>query len=146
MESLSNPSPWGPKIYMKEGGESFMSQKWQMDNSEETESSRLHMTDVRVNSQRWWRHAQGSHKSKPDHSPELREASGCKVPPLTEKLFAIETCWGRDNQFSLTEWHWVFQPQSKANPTSSWPTQNRLHVLVCYLFCFRLIEFRFVLF
>lgn len=44
----------------------------------------------------------------------LRETSGQGVQHLTKILFATDTCWQRENEFSPVECHCVFQPYSGA--------------------------------
>lgn len=39
-----------------------------------------------------------------------------QTPHLTKSLFAIDVCWWSENQFPPTEWHWVYQPHSRAGP------------------------------
>lgn len=34
----------------------------------------------------------------------------------TKKLFTVDICWARGNQFIQTECHWVYQPSSRAGP------------------------------
>lgn len=43
-------------------------------------------------------------KLKPDKTPAWREELGYKVSPLTEKLLGDDSCWERENQFSLRAW------------------------------------------
>lgn len=57
--------------------------------------------------------------------------------PPTEELFAVDTCWQRENPFSPLECHWVYQTHCSVGSglMSSWPTQNKLHPLfLCFLF------------
>lgn len=67
---------------------------------------------------------------KLDKTPTLRRESGYKVPPITKELFAVDTYWERESEFSPVEYPWVYQPHSRVGPISrsSCPKQNRLHV------------------
>ena len=58
------------------------------DDSMETVSSRRHRSHTRRNSQTLWQYAQGLHLS----NSVLGGGSGHKVPPLSKKLFAVDTC------------------------------------------------------
>lgn len=40
--------------------------------------------------------------------PEPRGGGGHKILPLIQKLFAIDTFWGRENHFSLVECYWAY--------------------------------------
>lgn len=76
-----------------------------MDNSKETVSSIHNRTDVHMNSEIVTTHTRPA-QVKPDKIPTWRR-SRHKVPSLTKKLFAMDTCWKRKkNQFSPTEGHW----------------------------------------
>ena len=48
--------------------------------------------------------------------PALRGGGGCRVPPPTKKLFAIDTYLQRENHFSPMEWHWLHQPHFSPGP------------------------------
>ena len=52
-----------------------------MDDTKETVSSRHSRTDAHMNSQRLWKHAQGSHRFKPERVPVLREEVETNVHP-----------------------------------------------------------------
>lgn len=69
-------------------------------------------TIVLMISQRLGQHATDLHKVNPDKiTPPKR--SGCKVSPLTKKLLAIAIFWGKENQYSPWEHHWVYQTHSE---------------------------------
>lgn len=82
---------------------------------------------------------ESTHKTRTNSSQardQLREGgTGHRVPPLVKKLFARDSFWKRESQFSLMAWHWVYQPHSRRRPVprSSWPPQNRPNVFVCFL-------------
>jgi hypothetical protein len=48
---------------------------------------------IEKNFHRLWRHAQDIHRFKPGMVLALRGGGEHRLPPLTEKLFVIYTCW-----------------------------------------------------
>lgn len=56
-----------------------------------------------------------------------------KVPPQTKKLFEFDMFWDKANQFSLTKWHWVYQPYSKMSPCPGVVDQHKLNIM--FLLC-----------
>ena len=76
-----------------------------MDVTKEIDSSRHYSTNAQMNSQMLWEHAQDLHRFKSERIPALAREGGLGVPPLTKKLFAVDTCWLRENQFSPMEWY-----------------------------------------
>lgn len=58
--------------------------------------------------------------------------------PLTKNLFSIVTYWERENEFSIIEYHKVYQPHSMAGswPRRSWLTQNGFLGCFLWMFCF----------
>lgn len=105
------------------------------------------------NSQRLWQNTQGLHAFQPD-TPNTE--NGRKAPLLTKKLFVVNNCCCESrNWFSLLEWHWVYQPQYRADsmPRHSWLTQNRFHslehfgfLIIVLLLWFFIPFFAFILF
>ena len=87
------------------------------------EPSSHNRADARMNSQR----INSVHKTQTNasqtKSPMWRKGSGYIVSPLNKKLFAVDSCWERENQFSPVEWSWVYQPHSRAGLMlrSRWP-------------------------
>lgn len=70
-------------------------------------------------------------QAPPGHNPRTEKGSGYKIPPLTKKLFAIDSHWEREIQFSSVAFHWVFQAHSKAGVMLKVreSTQARSHAL-----------------
>ena len=64
-------------------------------------SSKSSRTDAYMSSKRTWQHTQDLHRCKPDWVSALRGGSGHGVPPLTKKLFAIDTCWQMEKSVFL---------------------------------------------
>lgn len=52
-------------------------------------------------------------------------------PTLTRKLFAVDVCWEKENQFSPVQCHRVCQLHSRTDPV---PKQKELHGFVHELF------------
>lgn len=56
----------------------------------------------------------------------------------------MDTCWvSGENHFSSMECQCVYHHHSKAAPMprNSWPTQNGLHIVLCFFFFFLLLVF-----
>ena len=88
---LSNPFPLGSDLWGRGRGreeERKAVNPEVTDDSMETVSSRRHRSHTRRNSQTLWQYAQGLHLS----NSVLGGGSGHKVPPLSKKLFAVDTC------------------------------------------------------
>lgn len=63
------------------------------------------------------------------------------APNTNEKLSATDTHWQRENQFPPMESHWVYEPQSRADPMveSNWSAQKESKgIFVDFLFNFAL--------
>lgn len=75
----------------------------------------------------WTRSAQGQTRQKSQHQEKDMDAESHP----TQRLIEIGSGWGKENQFSPVECHWVYQPQYKVGlmPRSRWLTQNGLRVL-----------------
>lgn len=80
----------------------------------------------------------------PRQGPAERKRSGHKVPPLTKKLFVINTCSERENQLPPTECHWLYQPHSRAGLMQRSDQYKMDSMLLCMLFLLQLIGFCFV--
>lgn len=112
-----------------------------MDNSKEIVSLRPNRTDTHMNSQTLREHIQ----DKPDKIPAWTRGVDTKVLPTAKKLFEIDTCGGRENQFSPAEGHWVYRPYSRAGSCPGVVGQHKtgsIHYLFTFcsgLFC--LIDF-----
>lgn len=87
----------------------------------------------------------GMRRFTPDGVPGLREGSKLRLPPLTRKLSATDTCLQRENLLSAVESRWVSGSHWRAGPTpsSKWPTQKEhngifvdVFVSFCFEFCF----------
>lgn len=78
-----------------------MWERWEeqevVDDSKKIASSRHNMAGVYVNSQTMT--CPGLSQTKFLH----KNGSKSIVPPLAKKLFAIDNCWKRENEFSLME-------------------------------------------
>lgn len=80
---------------------------------------------------------------KTHKSPALGSGSA-HHPTLTKKLFAVGTCWRKENQFPPMECHWAYQLHSWAGAMSRGIGQhntdlmNFLKVFVCLFVCFSL--------
>lgn len=92
-------------------------------------SSRHKKTDAHPNSQTLRQHTEDVHRSKPDKipSPGKKWAYG---PTLTNKLFAKETSWKREKQYSSMECHQVCQPCFTAGPIPGTVGQNKMDSMV----------------
>lgn len=87
------------------------------------------------------------HRVKPGGVPALRGGGRHRLLPLAKKLFAADTSGQRQNQFSPSEDHWVYQPHSKAGPMS-WsnrPIQTKLQAFLQAFFHFDLFGLFFFL-
>ena len=76
-----------------------------MDDSKEASSSKYNRADTRMNSEIVPAHKLCTGSDQMNPSTEKRKWD--KVPALTRKLFAVDTCWERENQFSPMEGHWI---------------------------------------
>lgn len=98
-----------------------------------------------MNSQRLWQHEQNLEIFKSGEIQAHTERNEQWVAPLTKNIFANDTHWQRENQFSPTDFLSACQPQVMAGsmPRSHWPTQNELSgvfadfyfILLCLLRC-----------
>lgn len=80
-------------------------------------------------------------------NPSCKGGSWHKVLSLTKRLFAVDSCWGRKNQFSSEEGLWIHQPYSELVEKKN---IKGLHKVFCILlllllwfgigFCFLLIH------
>lgn len=68
-------------------------------------SSRHNRADVHMNLQTLQQHTQNTLKFKLDKTLPLEMGGGYKVLLLIEKLFAIDTCWEKENPFYPMECH-----------------------------------------
>lgn len=84
---------------------------------------------------------------KSDSIPALRMRKGHKIPPLTKKLFAVESFWEWEMSLRASE-NEKYQPHSMAGtmPESSWSTQSELYLCVCVCVCFDFFVLSFCLF
>lgn len=83
------------------------------------------------------RNCDSLHRFVADKIPVWREEIRHKIPSLTKKLFAIKYLLRKGKQIFTVEYHWMYQPESRAGPMlrSSQSTQNGLHVLFCLCVC-----------
>lgn len=79
-----------------------------MDYSKEAVSSINNRTDAHMNTQRLWQQARDCTCLSP-------ASRGCedKLSSPTKKVFAIDSSWKRESQFSPIECYWVYQPHSR---------------------------------
>lgn len=59
-------------------------------------------TNPHMNSQKLRQYVQALYKFNPDKVSALRRGSRHKIPPLTKKLFAVNTCW--EGKISFLQW------------------------------------------
>lgn len=67
----------------------------------ETVSSIHNKAGTHMNSLRLWEDVKYLYKFKPDNISTQRIGIGQKLPPLTQKLFAIDTCFCKKNHFVI---------------------------------------------
>lgn len=72
----------------------------------------------------------GSSKKGSQH--EMRKWTQSSIS--NQNLFALDTSWQEENPFSPMEYHWVYQPHSKASPISVLVYQRKTNS-VLILFC-----------
>lgn len=82
-----------------------------------------------------WQHAQDPHRLKPDEVPALRGGNGHRVPTPVKKLFATDTHWQWENQFSATEEsYWAYKPHSRAGPQGPRILANTIKIVFFVLY------------
>lgn len=84
-------------------------------------------TDAYVNLLRLWRHTQDRRSFKPDRISALRRESEHKVPPLTDKMFAIETFLGKGESVVINGVSLSVTTHSRAGPvpSGSWSSTKK---------------------
>lgn len=109
-----------------------------MDYSKEAVSSINNRTDARMNTQRLWQHVRDSTCLSP-------ASRGCedKLSSPTKKVFAIDTFWKRESQFSPIECYCVYQPHSR---TETMPRSGLVNIkwIPCFSLFVWLLFFCFV--
>lgn len=113
------PLPQGSGTYAEEDMERLLEAEV-VDDSKEIVSSRHNRTDAHTNPQRL-----EVSQVKAAQGPSLRRGSGHRVPSLTKKLCAVDTCWERETQFSPMKYHWVYQPYFRIGPMSEVEGQHK---------------------
>lgn len=111
-------------------------------------SSRQNRTDIHINLKKLWGHTQDLHSYKPQ---VLAVWGGSILTPNQQAIcnwyFSINC---KKNQFSLVEYHSVYQSHSRAAPVprNGCPTLNKLNgIFVNFLFVFSFfVSFLFFLF
>lgn len=93
------------------------------------------MANAHMNSGRLWEHTQDLHKFKPENLPAQRKGRRHKCPPLTRKLFVMDSC--REKETIFLQWH---DTELIGTPQGSSETQDYLAntkqtpwVLCCFL-------------